>query len=204
MPFSGGISDHQHTGSGDGGSVIQPATISSANLNISSPLSSMPSMHPTGSYICSSTTLPPSSGWKKCDGSAISQTTFAALFAVIGLSFGNPGGGNFSLPDMRGRAPIGVGAGSGLTARALGASLGEENHPITQAEMAAHTHTVQVTVPSLSPGAVGAVANVAPNANAASNATITSNVGTTSNIGSGTAHNTMQPSLAIGEWYIKT
>ena len=41
-------------------------------------------------------------GWLLCDGTAISQTTYADLFAVIGCNFGCSGG-NFNLPDLRGR-----------------------------------------------------------------------------------------------------
>ena len=46
-------------------------------------------------------------GWLLCDGSAVSQSTYAALFAVIGTTCGNPGGGNFNVPDLRGRFPLG-------------------------------------------------------------------------------------------------
>jgi microcystin-dependent protein len=65
-------------------------------------------------------------GWLLCDGSAVSQTDYADLFSVIGVTYGNPGGGNFNLPDFRGRTPIGVGTGVGLTARALADSGGVE------------------------------------------------------------------------------
>jgi len=49
------------------------------------------------------------SGWLLCDGSAVSQTTYPALYAALYDSttlkpaWGNPGGGSFNLPDMRGR-----------------------------------------------------------------------------------------------------
>lgn len=47
-------------------------------------------------------TMPPT-GWFFCDGSAVSRTTFAALFAAIGTAYG-PGDGSttFHLPDYRG------------------------------------------------------------------------------------------------------
>lgn len=85
-----------------------------------------------------SATIP--SGWLECNGDAVSQTTYAALFAVIGTTYntGGEGAGNFRLPDHRGRAGIGRGTGTGLTARTLGASLGHENFQ-------AHTHDVSGT-----------------------------------------------------------
>ncbi len=41
-------------------------------------------------------------GWLLCDGTAVSQTTYADLYTVIGCNFGCSGG-NFNLPDLRGR-----------------------------------------------------------------------------------------------------
>ena len=41
-------------------------------------------------------------GWLLCDGTSVSQTTYADLYAVIGCNFGCSGG-NFNLPDLRGR-----------------------------------------------------------------------------------------------------
>lgn len=79
-------------------------------------------------------TTPPS-GWLLCDGAAVSRTTYAALFVAIGTTWGaGDGSTTFNLPDLRGRAPIGAGTGSGLTARTLGGTLGSEN-------IQAHTHS---------------------------------------------------------------
>jgi hypothetical protein len=83
---------------------------------------------PTGVVqMCAGATAP--TGWLLCDGSAVSQTEYANLFSVIGVTYGDPGGGNFNLPDFRGRTPIGVGTGVGLTARALADSGGVEEEP---------------------------------------------------------------------------
>lgn len=49
-------------------------------------------------------------GWLLCDGSSVSQSTFADLFAIIGTTYGNPGGGNFGLPNLSGRSAVGVSA----------------------------------------------------------------------------------------------
>lgn len=43
-------------------------------------------------------------GWLMCDGTAVSRTTYAALFAAIGTAFGSgDGSSTFNLPDFRGR-----------------------------------------------------------------------------------------------------
>lgn len=84
-----------------------------------------------------------SSGWLICDGSEVSRTDYAQLFAAIGTTFGAGDGVNtFNLPDLRGRVPVGSGAGAGLTARTLGQIFGEETHALTVTEMPSHTHTI--------------------------------------------------------------
>lgn len=82
----------------------------------------------------------PPSGWLVCDGSAVSRTTYATLFAAIGTTWGTGDGSTtFNLPDLRGRAPIGAGTGSGLTERTLGTqNIGSEN-------VQAHTHSISRT-----------------------------------------------------------
>lgn len=45
----------------------------------------------------------PPIGWLECNGSAVSRTTYANLFAVIGTIYGNgDGSATFNLPDLRG------------------------------------------------------------------------------------------------------
>ena len=50
-------------------------------------------------FACST----PPSGWLKANGAAVSRTTYAALFAAIGTTFGaGDGRTTFNLPDLRG------------------------------------------------------------------------------------------------------
>ena len=80
-------------------------------------------------------------GYLMCDGSAVSRTTYAALFAAIGTTYGAGNGSTtFNLPDLQGRFPLGAGAGDGLTARTVGQKDGEEGHAITIEEMPSHRH----------------------------------------------------------------
>ena len=81
------------------------------------------------------------SGWLYCDGSTVSRTSYAGLFAVISTTWG---AGNststFSLPDFRGVFMRGIGTGSygGLTKG--GFSLGTYG----QDQVQQHTHPVSL------------------------------------------------------------
>lgn len=89
------------------------------------------------------TTAP--TGWVLCDGSAYSRTdpTYSSLFAAIGTAFGvGNGSTTFNVPDARSSTLIGAGQRPGLTNRARGSFLGEEQHVIDITEVPAHNHTV--------------------------------------------------------------
>ena len=64
---------------------------------------------PTGAMMLYGGTVAPT-GWLLCDGSAISRTTQAGIFSVIGTAYGaGDGSTTFNLPDFRGRVPVAVG-----------------------------------------------------------------------------------------------
>jgi microcystin-dependent protein len=66
-------------------------------------------------------------GWHMCDGSAISRTTFASLFATIGTTYGvGDGATTFNLPDRRGR--FGLGKATAGTGSVLGQTGGAIDH----------------------------------------------------------------------------
>jgi microcystin-dependent protein len=96
------------------------------------------------------------SGWLPCDGAAVSRTTYAALFAAIGTSYGAGNGtSTFNVPDLRGRFPVGAanmgsGAATGsgrVVTGSLGAAGGVKDAIIVSHSHAgpSHTHTVSGT-----------------------------------------------------------
>ena len=69
-------------------------------------------------------------GWLLCGDvtlDSVANPKYAALFAVIGTTYGGTGAASFKLPDTRGRVPVGAGTGAGLTARTLAGTGGQEN-----------------------------------------------------------------------------
>lgn len=101
----------------------------------------MPGASPIGAIHMYAATNAPS-GWLLCDGSQVSSNQYPDLFAVIGYTYGGSGG-NFNLPDLRGRVVVGTGSGTGLTVRALGNLGGAESHAhgAGSFSIANHTHT---------------------------------------------------------------
>lgn len=87
----------------------------------------------------------PPRGWAYCNGQllAISQNT--ALFSILGTTYGGDGRTTFALPDLRGRVPISLGTGPGLSTRQIGQRSGEETHTLNITEMPNHNHIVSTS-----------------------------------------------------------
>jgi len=92
------------------------------------------------------------SGWLACQGQAVSQTTYAALYAAIGATWntGGEGAGNFRLPDLRGMFVRGTGTNAtGSSSGTVGPSVGAYaadtylNHSHTATD-SGHTHNYNV------------------------------------------------------------
>jgi microcystin-dependent protein len=84
-----------------------------------------------------------------CNGQLLSIAQNQALFSLLGTQYGGDGRVTFALPDLRGRIPIGMGQGPGLSNRTIGDRGGEESVTLTVAQMPAHNH---LAVASSSPG----------------------------------------------------
>jgi microcystin-dependent protein len=100
----------------------------------------------------------PPKGWALCNGQLLPINQNQALFALLGTTYGGNGQTNFALPNLQGSVPMHEGQG-----HTLGERAGQEAHTLTQQELPAHTHQVNV---------VNTNANAAPPGNffAAANA----------------------------------
>lgn len=101
------------------------------------------------------------SGWLLCYGQAVSRTTYATLFAVVGTTYGTGDGSTtFNVPDLRGRVAAGkddmggsaasrltnAGTGNpGVAGATLGASGGVDRHAVTAAQMPLHGHPTYIS-----------------------------------------------------------
>ena len=80
----------------------------------------------------------PAGFWRVCDGSAISRTTYSALFAQLGTYWGGGDGSTtFNLPNFVNRVPVGYGSGASW---GFGTYGGESAHQLSIAEMPGHDH----------------------------------------------------------------
>jgi len=80
-------------------------------------------------------------GYLICDGTAVSRTTYAALFQVISTTYGSGDGSTtFNLPDFRGR--VAVAKSTDTEFDVMGEKGGAKTHTLTTAELASHSHNV--------------------------------------------------------------
>lgn len=152
-------------------------------------------------------------GWLFCYGQQISRASYAALFAVIGTTYGvGDGSTTFNLPDLRGRIPLtkdnmGGTSANRVTAAAadmLGGSGGAETHTLTISELAQHTHQMTgFTGPESSTGDRMRRGNGSGDGGFRTQGMASSeSYGSATNSG-GSAHNNMQPYLTLN-YLIKT
>lgn len=69
----------------------------------------------------------PPKGWAFCNGQLLPIAQNQALFSLLGTTYGGDGRVNFALPDLRGRAAMHQGTGSGLSSRTIGERAGVES-----------------------------------------------------------------------------
>jgi len=110
-------------------------------------------------------------GWHLCDGSVLNISAYSPLYSLIGTIYGGDGVNTFGLPNLVGNTAnqvgniaIGQGQGPGLSARPLGQAGGIPAVTLTQQEMPAHNHGLNVTTaPATTAVPSATVALAAPN-----------------------------------------
>ena len=169
-------------------------------------------------------------GWLLCFGQAVSRSTYATLFGVVGTTYGaGDGSTTFNLPDLRGRTIAGkddMGGTSanrltnqtgGLDGDGLGNVGGAETHALAEAELAAHRHkllstTTQGGTEYGDSGGANDQKSIARknsynNVIAYSLGYVTDSseptIAPSAETGSGTAHNNVQPTIIL-TYIIKT
>lgn len=118
-----------------------------AKLTYNPSTGELPGVMPIGTVIWTAKNSAPT-GFLKCNGAAVSRTTYAALYAAIGTTFGvGNGSTTFNLPDLRGEFIRGWDDSRGVdSGRAFGSAQADE--------LESHTHTVYANAGSFS-GAIG-------------------------------------------------
>jgi microcystin-dependent protein len=97
--------------------------------------------NPIGEITMWATSTAPT-GWLIADGSAISRSTYSALFGVLSTTYGvGDGSTTFNLPNLKGRVPVGRDA-SQTEFDTLGETGGSKTSALVVANLPAHTHTV--------------------------------------------------------------
>lgn len=145
-------------------------------------------------------------GYMVCDGAMLQVSQNQALFSLLGTTYGGNGQTAFKIPDLRGRTPVGMGAGEGLTHRALGESGGEEKVTLTRDQMPNHTHDLDANLPVSRQGAdeqspvSNTLARVSGDADIYTGSGANAGMdidGTVAPTGGGRGHQNMSPFLAL-------
>jgi microcystin-dependent protein len=144
--------------------------------------------------------------WAFCDGQLLAIQQNQALFSLLGTTFGGNGTTTFALPNLKGRVPIGMSQGPGLSNYVLGQQGGNENVTLQIANLPAHSHTAIVNntaANGASPAtasAIAAVTDVNTEATKIYNTAtpnVTLNSGTITPIGGSQPHSNLQPYITV-------
>lgn len=141
-------------------------------------------------------------GWHACDGSMLQISQYAALYSLLGTTFGGDGQTTFGLPDLRGRSVLGAGSGSGLQPYLQGQLGGVESVALNSSQYAGHTHALMTAATATTPTPGSTVVLGTPAAGTqiyASSGTAGGLAGSTvtTSPGTGGPHENRQPSLTL-------
>lgn len=81
-------------------------------------------------------------GYLPANGQSLNVNQNAALYSLLGMTYGGSGNTTFNLPDLRGRTVIGAGTVDANTSYTVGQKVGAVNATLTMANLPAHAHTL--------------------------------------------------------------
>ncbi len=140
-----------------------------------------------GSILVWTTSTAPT-GWLLCNGSSVSRTTYSALYNKITTKYGSGNGSTtFTLPNLKGRVPVGVGS-SPFTS--LGNNGGSTSVTLTVSQIPQHNHGQVVTA-----GENGTSTRIDYAGDGAGN--IYTQGAKSENTGGGSSHTNLQPYLTV-------
>ena len=149
-------------------------------------------VHPIGAISLWGTTSAPTD-YLLCDGTAVSRTTYSALFTLLSTTYGvGDGSTTFNLPNLKGKVPVGYNA-SETEFDSMGETGGEKTHTIATPELPSHTHSVVLAGRNAN-GWDAAAQFVQGSSDAGGSGNITF---TSATAGSGTAMNVLQPYITL-------
>jgi microcystin-dependent protein len=79
-------------------------------------------------------------GWMLCAGQLLPISEYETLFQLIGTTYGGDGQSTFGLPDLRGRVPLHMGTGNGLSTYVIGQAAGVESVTLNTQQIPSHNH----------------------------------------------------------------
>lgn len=85
--------------------------------------------------------------WALCNGQILTISQNAALFSILGVTYGGNGITTFALPDLRGRVAVSAGTSTTTTVYTLGQTGGTESNTLSSLQLPAHTHQVTLSQP---------------------------------------------------------
>jgi microcystin-dependent protein len=96
--------------------------------------------------------------WAMCNGQLMAITQNAALFSILGTTYGGNGTSTFGLPNLQGRVPVCAGQGRGLSLYDLGQFGGAQSHTLNNTEIPSHNHNINADAdPGTSTSPAGAI-----------------------------------------------
>lgn len=133
--------------------------------------------------------------WAYCNGAIMSISQNAALFSILGTTYGGNGTTTFALPDLRGRVPLHSGNGS----YPLGGQNGAELHTLTSNEIPSHSHypIASSMIANTTKAANRVWAKTSVSSYHTSVDSTTMNIGALKASGGNQGHSNMQPFLVL-------